>query len=80
MQLNLASREDSATVISLLEQALPIDPQSSVAMSRFANAYATRVLDHMGDTKRSNLETGTGIGVASAGVIFARSTNPFCRG
>lgn len=24
-------------------------------MSRFANAYATRVLDHMGDTKRSDL-------------------------
>lgn len=41
--------------ISLFEQALAIDPQSSVAMSGFANAYAIRVLDHMSDTKRSDL-------------------------
>lgn len=41
--------------ISLFEQALAIDPQSSVAMSGFANAYAIRVLHHMSDTKRSDL-------------------------
>ncbi len=55
-----ASRQNFAEAIAEFEQALTLDPGSVEAQSRLAIALASRVLDDMSDTTKSDIDRGTG--------------------
>ncbi len=56
-----ASRSNFAQAIAEFEQALALDPHSEEAQGRLAAALASRALDNMSDSTRSDLERAIGL-------------------